>query len=186
MGRWVCVPGERKCLWWFRRAEGRLSLITQLASKLPRQAKPNGKRFVAFLSSEGYSCSRPLSGTVDHTLWSHLEEGSWFWCSACMSQRVGGLSKRALVWDVSWVWGQVEISFGFPGGTVVKNPPTNAGDTRDAGSIPRSGRSPGRENGNPLLFLPGKPHGQRSLPGYSLWGCRELDMTEHTPVTSWV
>ena len=30
---------------------------------------------------------------------------------------------------------------GFPGGTVVKNPPANAGDTREAGSIPGSGRS---------------------------------------------
>ena len=39
---------------------------------------------------------------------------------------------------------------GFLGGSVVKNPPANAGDTRDAGSIPGSGRSPGRGNGNPL------------------------------------
>ena len=30
---------------------------------------------------------------------------------------------------------------GFPGGTVVKNPSANAGDTREAGSIPGSGRS---------------------------------------------
>ena len=32
---------------------------------------------------------------------------------------------------------------GFPRGTVLKNPPANAGDTRDLGSIPGSGRSPG-------------------------------------------
>ena len=31
----------------------------------------------------------------------------------------------------------------FPGGTVVKNPPANAGDARDKGSIPGLGRSPG-------------------------------------------
>ena len=36
---------------------------------------------------------------------------------------------------------------GFPGGSVVKNPPTNAGDM---GLIPESGRSPGEGNGNPL------------------------------------
>ena len=30
---------------------------------------------------------------------------------------------------------------GFPGDSVVKNPPTNAGDARDMGSIPGSGRS---------------------------------------------
>ena len=28
------------------------------------------------------------------------------------------------------------------------------------------------------VFLPGKPHGQRSLVGYSPWGCKELDTTE--------
>ena len=33
---------------------------------------------------------------------------------------------------------------------VVKNPPANAGDMRDTGSIPGSGRFPGEENGNPL------------------------------------
>ena len=41
---------------------------------------------------------------------------------------------------------------GFPGGTVVKNLPANTGDTRDAVSIPGSGRSPGVENGNLLQY----------------------------------
>ena len=36
---------------------------------------------------------------------------------------------------------------GFPGGSVVKNPPASAGD---AGLIPGPGRSPGGGNGNPL------------------------------------
>ena len=36
--------------------------------------------------------------------------------------------------------------------------------------IPGSGRSPGGGNGNPLTFLPGEFHGQRSLAGYSPWG----------------
>ena len=35
---------------------------------------------------------------------------------------------------------------------VVKNPPANAGETRDAGSIPGSGRSPGEGNGYPLQY----------------------------------
>ena len=35
---------------------------------------------------------------------------------------------------------------------MVKNPPANAGDTGDAGLIPRLGRSPGKENGNPLQY----------------------------------
>ena len=40
--------------------------------------------------------------------------------------------------------------WGFPGGTVVKNPPANAGATEAVGSIPGPGRSPGGGNGNPL------------------------------------
>ena len=41
---------------------------------------------------------------------------------------------------------------GFPGGSVVKNPPANAGDTGDVGLIPGSGKSPGEENGNRLRY----------------------------------
>ena len=35
---------------------------------------------------------------------------------------------------------------------MVKNPPGNAGDVRDAGLIPGSGRSPGEGNGNPFQY----------------------------------
>ena len=63
---------------------------------------------------------------------------------------------------------------------VVKNSPANAGDVRDMGSIPGSGRSPGEGHGNPLVFLPGESYGQRSLAGYSPQGHKESDMTEAT------
>ena len=43
----------------------------------------------------------------------------------------------------------------FPGGSVVKNLPTNAGDTGDLGSIPGLGRSPGGGNCNPLQYCLG-------------------------------
>ena len=47
---------------------------------------------------------------------------------------------------------------------MVKNPPANADNTRDAGSVPGLGRSSGAGNGNPLqYFLSGKYRGQRSL-----------------------
>ena len=65
---------------------------------------------------------------------------------------------------------------GFPGGSVVKNYPANAGDM---GSVSESERSPGKEKGNfTPVFLPGKSHGQRSLAGFSLWGHKESDTTE--------
>ena len=50
---------------------------------------------------------------------------------------------------------------------MVKKPPANAGDIRDAGSISGLGRSPGGGNGN-LLQYSCLENGQRSLEGYSL------------------
>ena len=47
---------------------------------------------------------------------------------------------------------QSYLFMGFPAGTVVKNLPANAGGSRDEGSIPGSGRSPGGGNGNPLQY----------------------------------
>ena len=49
----------------------------------------------------------------------------------------------------SETWGKKEAS---QVALVVKNPPNNAGDVRDVGSIPASGRSPGGGHGNPLQY----------------------------------
>ena len=62
---------------------------------------------------------------------------------------------------------------------VVNNLPANARDTRDTGSFPGLGRSPGGGHGNTPVFLPGESHGQR-LAGYSPQGCKESDTTEVT------
>ena len=43
-------------------------------------------------------------------------------------------------------------SEGFPGGSVVKNPPANAGDAGDMGLIPGLGRSPGGGNANQFQY----------------------------------
>ena len=42
------------------------------------------------------------------------------------------------------------LYLGFPGDSVVKNQPANAGDIGDVSSIPGLGRSPGEGNGNQL------------------------------------
>ena len=68
---------------------------------------------------------------------------------------------------------------GFPGGTVVKNPPANAGDARDTGSV-LGEEIPWRRKSLPTpVFLSGKFHRQRSLAGYSPWGHKESDTIEH-------
>jgi len=67
-------------------------------------------------------------------------------------------------------------NFIYPGDTVMKNLPTNAGDARGVGSTPGLGRSPREGNGNPLQYSclvweipwtekPGRP-------------CTKLDTTE--------
>ena len=67
-------------------------------------------------------------------------------------------------------YNQAGSTLGIPGGTMVKNPPANAGDP---GSVPGSGRSSGEGNGNPLQYSCPEYwefHGQRSLTGYNPWG----------------
>ena len=55
----------------------------------------------------------------------------------------------------------------------------DAEDTRDTGSIPGLGRSPGIGNGSPLQYsCHGKFHGQRSLAGCTPVGPKESDATE--------
>ena len=69
------------------------------------------------------------------------------------------------------------FSWGLPQRPSSKESACNAGDV---GSIPGSWRSPGGGTSNILqkIFL-GKSYGQRSLAGYSPYGHRESDMTEH-------
>ena len=64
------------------------------------------------------------------------------------------------------------------GGSVVKNPPAHAGDTQLDLWIRKL---PWRRKWQPTpVFLPGKSHGQTSLVGYSPWGCKKSDTTQHT------
>ena len=51
----------------------------------------------------------------------------------------------------SSIWG-ILILQDFSGGTVIKNLPANAGDTRDLGLMPGLGRFPGGGNGNPIQY----------------------------------
>ena len=59
----------------------------------------------------------------------------------------------------------MELSRDFPGGSVVKNPPATAGDTRASGLIPVSGRSP--------------EEGMATLSSILVW---EIPWTERSPV----
>ena len=63
----------------------------------------------------------------------------------------------------------------------VKNPPANAGDMKDAGSIPGLGRSPGGGHGNPLQYsYLENPMEEEPGMGYSPQSHIESDTTEVT------
>ena len=53
----------------------------------------------------------------------------------------------------SWVDVLFILKWASHAAIVVKNPPTKAGDIRDVGLIPRLGRFPDEDHGNPLQFL---------------------------------
>ena len=56
---------------------------------------------------------------------------------------------------------------------MVKDMSANVRDTEDAGFIPGFWKITWSRKRQPTpVFLPGESHGQRSLAGYSPWGCR--------------
>ena len=73
------------------------------------------------------------------------------------------------------------IMHGFPGGAVVKNLSTNTGDVGGTGLIPRSGRFPQEENGNPLQYVCLDNPTDRGTWRVTIHGgLKESDATEHT------
>ena len=80
--------------------------------------------------------SRPLSRLLPRLwprLWTHKSCGHY------------RRNTKSLVFDL-----YPHPLLGFPGGSVVKNLPANAGDAGDTCSLPGSGRFPKEGNGNPL------------------------------------
>ena len=80
--------------------------------------------------------------------------------------------------SLSKLWVQWKLV--FPGGTVVKNPPANAGDPNKRLGFNLWFRKipPGGGHGNPLQYsCLENPRGRRSLAGCSPWGHKELDTT---------
>ena len=101
-------------------------------------------------------------------------EGLHLWATVGIAQ---GVCQKA---DV-----RISIPYwGFPGGSVVKNPPANAGDK---GSIPGSGRSLREGNGNSLQYSCLKSSIDRGTQQatYSPLGHKESDMTECTHRHTW-
>ena len=68
---------------------------------------------------------------------------------------------------------------------MVKNPPANAGDAGDLGSIPGWEKISWWRTWQPTpVFLLGESYGQSSLVGHSPWGGEELEKTEQLTSSS--
>ena len=63
---------------------------------------------------------------------------------------------------------------------VIENPSANAGNIRDVGLIPGSGRSPGVQNGNLLQYSCLENSMDRGAWWATVHGVTKSDMTEHT------
>ena len=87
------------------------------------------------------------------------------------------MAHRVLLPRAAGTFNSIWCKWGFSDGSAGKESACNAGDP---GSIPVSGRSPKEELAAHSSILPGEDHGQRSLMGYSPWGCKESDTTEVT------
>ena len=96
--------------------------------------------------------------------------GSWWATVYAVAQ-----SRTRLKWLSSS--SSIDQLEGFPGGSEVK---ANARNVGDPCSIPRSGRSPGEGNGNPLQYscLGNPMDGEFWWATYSPWGHKESDMTD--------
>ena len=78
------------------------------------------------------------------------------------------------------IWGQLEPMLGFPRDLVVKNPLAMQ-EPQETQVRSQVRKDPWRRAGQSTpVFLFGKSHGERSLAGFSPWGCKELDTTEAT------
>ena len=107
---------------------------------------------------------------------------SWWWTGRPSvlrfmgSQRVRHDRTTELNWtELTWLlWASQSAQW-------LKNPPANAGGTKDTGLIPGLGKCPGLGNDNPLQYYCLENSMDRGpLVGYSSLGCKELDMTEDT------
>ena len=119
----------------------------------------------------GETSQLPLAHGVTHLnlamLW--LMEGRW------------GKTGTSVFRGLPWLFSNPTEKHGLPWWLSGKESAYNAGDV---GLIPGLVRSPGEGKWLPTpVFLPGESHGQRSLAGYSPWGCKESDKAEVTDHT---
>ena len=98
---------------------------------------------------------------------------------ACCNQRKAHAQRPSTVKNKYVKKKKTKKEWGLPQWLRVKEFAYSAETLGDTGPIPGSGRSPGGGHRQTTpAFLPGESDEQRSLAGYSPWGCKESDTTK--------
>ena len=103
----------------------------------------------------------------------HTKLGSWWHSFICLFVQLAFIDSLFVLGIVPYTGGcqkrnytVLMVKLGFPGDSVAKNLPANAGDL---GSIPESGRFPEKEMATTSVFFPRASYGQKGLAGHSPW-----------------
>ena len=159
--------------------EGLLKLKLQYFGHLMRRADSLEKTLmlgkIESRKRRGWQRMRGWMASSTQWTWVWVNSGSWWWTGRPGVLQSMGLQRIWHEWVAELNWSEDGCTLGFPGGSDSKEPACNAGGP---GSI--LGKILWRREWQSTpVFLPGEFHGQRSLVGYSPWGCKELDMTEY-------
>ena len=123
--------------------------------------------------------SIPVSAHMPQPSYSQKTSSPTLICLQSLCYTALFISCLALITNSDNLMWLCRLSGGFPGGAVVKNPPSNAGDTRDVGALPGWGRSPGGGTGNQHQYSCLKNPMDRGAWQATVHGVtKELDTTE--------
>ena len=142
--------------------------------------------FMYFCKSHLCTCPAPRQRWTTPSLVLPRHHACWFTVESqnatfiCIHPHVTATACRSWAsFFIQCYWGitdiQYNVSLGSPDGSVVKNPPANAGDTC---SVPGLGRFSGEGNATQSRILAWKIPWTEDPSGlYSPWSCKELDRT---------
>ena len=132
--KWTALEISQRSPDWER--GGCWLLITQADHQIVRGGESGRER-------EGVGLPRSDSASLSYQLLQLL------WQQHKVPSRLSAMKQPSIWLTDAW---QNTSTRGFPGGSLVKNLPADAGDAGNEGLIPGSGRSPGGGHGNPLQY----------------------------------
>ena len=186
---WAILP-DTGLLWWTVLALGLPICLAETFSELGYVwDSSNPILCPSFSFRRGQTCvtgwrlSLPTPAPSPFSIHTYVSLYISFISNPILYEELNGLSPQSL--QILKYYGSflhsIRDSMGSPGSTSGKESACQCRRHKGRGLDPWVGKIPWRRKWQTTpVFLPGKLHGQRSLAGFSLWGRKELDTTEHT------